>query len=84
MTITEALGWATTALETRARQWRDAANGNADDSELWEANTDERNNMADMYEEALETLTTFGIVAMHVDEDGTVRMVNIRKEKQRP
>jgi hypothetical protein len=57
MTLTEAMGWATTALESRARQWRDAADGNFNQDELFEADTDERLNMADMYEEALAVLS---------------------------
>ena len=77
MTVTEALGWATTATETRMKQWRDAASGHADDSELWDADTDERNNMADKYQEALDTLNTFGVVGMTVDDKGSIRIVNV-------
>ena len=88
MTITEAIGWATTALEQRARQWRNAAENEFNQDELFEADIDERLNMADMYDQALETLTTFGIVGMSVDEQGTIRIINIRRiratEEQRP
>lgn len=79
MTITEALGWATTALEARAGQWRQATEQEyIDNDEIWEAGMDERLNMVAMYEEALQVLNTFGIVAMHVDSEGNVRLVNIR------
>jgi hypothetical protein len=61
MTLSEAIGWATTALETRARQWRDAAEGEFNQDELFEADIDERNNMADMYEEAMATLENYKI-----------------------
>ena len=79
MKLNEAMGWAATALETRASHWREAATSVfPDNAELYEADIDERTNMADMYEEALETLTTLGIVAMEVDEEGQVHLVNIK------
>jgi hypothetical protein len=60
MTLSEAMGWATTALEARAKHWRDAAEGVWPDSaELYESDIDERNNMADMYEEAMATLENY-------------------------
>jgi hypothetical protein len=59
MTLSEALGMATTALETRARQWRDAAEGEFNQDELFEADIDERNNMADLYDEAQATLENY-------------------------
>ena len=79
MNITEALGWATTALEARAGQWRQATEQEwIDNDEIWEAHQDERLNMVAMYEEALQVLNTFGIVALQVDEQGSIRMVNIK------
>lgn len=85
MNITEALGWATMALEVRATTWRDAAKGEFNSNEeLYDADTDERNNMADMYEEALKVLTTFGIVALQVDDKCNVRMVNIKATSATP
>ena len=85
MNITEALGWATMALEARATTWRDAAKGEFDNNEeLYDADIDERDNMADMYEEALKVLNTFGIVALQVDSECNVRMVNIKATSATP
>jgi hypothetical protein len=62
MTLTEAIGWATTCLETRAEHWRKAADGQfPENHEIYDADIDERNNMADMYEEARATLENYKI-----------------------
>jgi hypothetical protein len=92
MNLTEAIGWATTCLETRAEHWRNAAEGVwPDNAELYEADTDERNNMADMYEEAqgildavMGQIGTFGNATIHVNSQGNIRLVNTREDEQHP
>jgi hypothetical protein len=83
MTLTEAMGWATTALETRARQWRDAADGNFDQDELFDADTDERLNMADMYEEARATLENYKPMEMHTYPSGLQVPLSIYEANKR-
>jgi hypothetical protein len=83
MTLSEAIGWATTCLETRAEHWRNAAEGVwPDNAELYDADTDERNNMADMYEEAqgildavMGQIGTFGNATIHVNAQGNIRLI---------
>ena len=86
MNITEALGWATTALEFRGRMWRqtEQAISSGDENieleldEFYEAGALEADHMAVGYEEALKVLNTYGVVALQVDDECNVRMVNIK------